>query len=442
MSTLRSSDDSPLPKTNSDLVFPNPEDLSFLDVIPYSSPATDALEGLRITVIGGGPAGLIFARDTSRNGAKVTLIEKADDPRTNDTYTDRSFNITLESVGRYVLGDPAMWKGGSRLVGRAIHSKNKKDKYTQYGPDPNENLISIPRPVLRKNMVNAAANAGTKLLFNTEVTKIHPHTGEVRYLDSKQHDQRLEADLLVICDGLHSIGDRYIRAIPGAELYLKPEVLSCVSSLLRKDKGHDLSGNHIHFWHEDSGSYTIGIPNADGNTALLLASEYQDITADGRPFATPERAKERLTRDFPRLYAEAPELADQLQKQRVYKFYYKSVSHYVIGKRAVLVGDAACVVPPWAGFGANSAMYAAASLAYQLAHHKEDIAEGLKTYQAQQLVLSRLILTYVANQGEFLSGPVATVPESSAEQSLAPLVKLARQHSTTTEKVVANRTQQ
>ena len=82
--------------------------LDFLDVHRVSVDASSQrLARLKITVIGAGPAGLVFARNAALHGAIVTVFERAGDPRGVDAgYTNRSFNITLDNVGRQVLGDP------------------------------------------------------------------------------------------------------------------------------------------------------------------------------------------------------------------------------------------------------------------------------------------------------------------------------------------------
>lgn len=81
---------------------------------------SDALAGVRIITIGGGPAGLSLATAARAHGARVTVLEQAGDPRGSDPgYTNRSFNITLNDVGRLVLGTPRAWEGGATILGRA-----------------------------------------------------------------------------------------------------------------------------------------------------------------------------------------------------------------------------------------------------------------------------------------------------------------------------------
>lgn len=392
-----------------------------LDVLhPSTALGAKRLAGLRMIVIGAGPAGLTVARRAAEQGAIVTVLEKAGDPAGSDPgYTNRSFNITLYDAGRAVLGHESAWRGGIWLKGRALH-RPEQVRYGSYG-EKDSHLVCIPRPVLRKNMAVLAREAGAQLVFDAAVTRMDADGGVVWY-EMKGEKRRLTADLVVTSDGLHSLGD-------GASLLAEKrrEPREYVTGTLRADYDHGLSLEHIHFWHEDGKeAYAIGLPNGDGSVELLLTSAFEGIAPGEHPFATPEAAAERLARDYPQLYELAPQLAGQLPKRRRGRFHYKLVRSFVLGRRGVVVGDAGCAVPPWAGFGANAAMYAAASLVYQLVEYGGDVAAALEVYEAQQLALGGLIMDFVSDQGEFLSGPVAKNPDGRADTML-PLVRRARE---------------
>jgi len=404
-------------------------DLLSLDIMsPSGGLHGSALQGLNVVVIGGGPAGLTFARIASANGARVTVLEKAGDPRVKDLgYTNRSFNISLDRVGRYVLGGQEAWQGGLRVIGRAVHNYQDTGqvKHTRYGTDPDYDLVNIPRPVLRQNMVNLALQAGAAVRFESQVTSLEPNKGEVTFTNDGT-SQKLSADLVVVCDGLHSIADELIRAESGEDYYLKPELRRIVSAMIYAEDNPNLSLNHIHLWYEHSSdSFVVGIPNRNGSVALLMASPYADISRDTHPFATPELANERFKRDFPQLFTLSPQIAKQLPKQPVYHFKYKAHATFRVGRRGIIVGDAACVMPPWANYGANSAMASASSLAYHLIGRSGNTDAALDIFQSQQRILSRLLLNYANDHGKFFSGPVIQSPEERSDPALALLIKQA-----------------
>jgi hypothetical protein len=84
-------------------------------------------------------------------------------------------------------------------------------------------------------------------------------------------------------------------------------------------------------------------------------------------------------------------------------------------------------MPPWANYGANSAMASASSLVYHLIQSKGDIDTALNIFQAHQKVLCRYLLDYANELGKFFSGPVIQQPKERSEPALAMLIKQADQ---------------
>lgn len=384
------------------------------------------LDGLTITVVGAGPAGLVFARNAALHGANVTVLEQAGDPRSDDAgYTNRSFNITLDNVGRQVLGDARAWHGGVWLNGRAIHSHNTGSAtYARYGRTIDAELISIPRPVLRQNLCTLAEEAGASILFHSRVTGTNLETGSVTYASPQDMFEEMQGDLIIFGDGLHSLATSSAAEL-GIEMW--PEPRNYISGMISPQDNPGLSLGHIHFWHESNGNFTVGIPNADGSVALLIVSLFEDLPAGEHPFATPPQAEARLRRDFAHLYSVAPQLIEQLPRNRRGTFCFKTTQRYRLGQRGVIIGDAGLVFPPWAGYGANQAMYGGASLAHVLVEHEGDIEGSLDDYQETQQLLSRKLVAFVDSQGDFLSGPVADDPAGRSEPALSMIIEETKQ---------------
>ena len=358
----------------------------------------------------------------------MTILEKAGDPRGSDHgYTNRSFNITLDEVGRYVLGDDTIWKeDGIWLIGRAIHDTKKEAvEYVNY-PDTAK-LVSIPRPILRQNMVSKTIEQGSQILFHSHVTHLDPEQGVVRYMTGHGEKREIGADLVVIADGLHSLGDGLRARLYGEELGVTVEERSYLAAVLQPGDYHDLNQHYIHFWQESvSESFTLGLPTLHGQMGLLLSSTFHDLDdRNTHPFPNVEAARNRLSREFPELFDAIPCVAKLLPRYVRAHFSSKLVTSYQIGDRAVLVGDAACVFPPWAGIGANSAMYAAASLVYQLVT-TGTVGEALSIYETQQRFLSPTMVSLAQGLGELFNSRVTEKPQASNDSGLALLIRDAR----------------
>lgn len=402
----------------------NDQELGFLGVHRVGSDSSShRLNSLSIIVIGAGPAGLVFARNAALHGAEVTVFEQAGDPRgSNAGYTNRSFNLTLDNVGRQVLGDSRAWRGGVWIDHRAIHSQvTGLVTDAKYGCTDDAMLLSIPRPVLRQNLCTLAEEAGATILFDSKVNRVDPESGSVTYASTDSKASReMQGNLVVFGDGLHSLASDSAKELG---IHMWPEPRNYISGMITPENNPGLSLSRMHFWHEaNNGNFTVGIPNADGSVALLIVSLFSDIASDAHPFATPQKAEKRLRRDFSHLYSIAPQLSDQLPHNRRGTFTFKSVERYRLGSKGVIVGDAGLVFPPWAGYGANQAMYGGASLAHALVEHNGDVDQALDDYQKTQQILSKKLIAFVDSQGDFLSGPVANDPAGRSEPALSMII--------------------
>lgn len=381
-----------------------------------------ALKGLSIAIIGAGPAGLVLARAAANQGAIVHLLEKAGDPRNDDAgYTNRSFNITLDNVGRMVLGEERAWKGGNWIRGRAVHEAGTgKVHYADYGPSDDDKLVSIPRSVLRQNLCDLAQSAGARMSFNVKIHKIDCDKGLVSYTDQHGHMITGRADLIAFCDGVHSMADEILRERHGALITKSAEKRRYVAGMVNNLAGRRLNKNYMHFWHETKGDrFTIGIPNTDRSIGCLLVDDNMR-----RPYTFSSKVDEvrnRLNIEYPDFSKSAPDIAGTISGRHSH-FWYKTISRYRVGNKAVILGDAACAFPPWAGYGANQAMFGAALLTHYLSRSHGKLQTSLNAYQQQQLDLSRRLLDYVAKQGDFLSGPVADSPDARSDPALGQMI--------------------
>ncbi len=208
------------------------------------------LRGRTVAVIGAGPAGLITARSAAAQGAIVTVLDKGADPRLEDMlYTDRSFNITLDTVGRQVLASPSAFDGGIWLAGRAVH-RSTAVKYGAYGHSSDAELVSIPRQKLRQNLARQAEDAGAQLRFGARVIAADAESGHLAYETGAGKLHSLNVDLIIFSDGLHSLADQRL----GLDRHITPEARHYITGLISPARATQLSLRHIHFWHEKDGT--------------------------------------------------------------------------------------------------------------------------------------------------------------------------------------------
>jgi 2-polyprenyl-6-methoxyphenol hydroxylase-like FAD-dependent oxidoreductase len=357
-----------------------------------------------------------------RAGAGVTVLERAADPRSGAAgYTDRSFNVTLNSVGRRELGEERAWDGGVVVFGREVHTfGNPQSVNADYSEtDVEARTNSIPRPILRQNLATIAEAEGVRLLFDSRVTEVDPNAAVVGFHHGgRPHRER--GDLIVLADGIHSVGDDLIRKYHSESVKVVDESRSYVTAMLDPAL-HDLSSNYLHIWHTPGReAFAVGVPNVDGSVAVLLISNFADIAKDDHPFATRSAALQRLRRDFPEMLEIDSGLPERLPNLTRGYFYYKSSPRFTIGERCAIVGDAGCASPPWVGWGVNVALHSATSVVA----HAGDLETGLPRYDAKQRALSLQLQAYVREHGDFLAGRVAT--HASERAGRGPLEGMIR----------------
>ncbi len=386
-----------------------------------------ALAGMSIGVVGAGPAGLAVAAAAHNYGAKVTVFEELQDPRRGDLrYTGKSFNLTLNNIGRQAVGDPRVWDGGVAVHGRAVHDlETGKVRYASYGGGSEDHLTSIPRPALQRNLAIIASDAGAALKFDTKVVDIDPDKATIEYQQGGACNT-FSGDMIVVADGLHSCADKMVAKFEGGDLNIRRDPKDYVTATISPDAGQFLSPHHLHYWHgSNNHSYTIGVPNLDGSISVLFISDFNDIADGAHPFPDASGARERLARDFPQLLEADPTIADQLPGRIRGRFHYKATTHFVLGSAGVKVGDSGRAAPPWAGFGANTAIYSAYSLVDLLVANNGDPGLTLPMYQDHHCALSAELLEFVDDHGDFLSGRVALNPGDRAKPALLGLLQAA-----------------
>ncbi|MET8578995.1 FAD-dependent monooxygenase [Streptomyces sp. NPDC005012] len=306
-----------------------------------------------VLVVGAGPIGLTAALLLADAGVRTTLVEKetapGDLPRAI-SLQDESFR-TLERLGvADALKAESLLDTGSRYFGlgdrllleaRPVASRLGHPAKTQFD-----------QPVLERLLwERAVAHDGLEFLRGAEATALARNGDGVGLaVTTGQSTRTLTADWLIGADG----GRSFVRRAAGIDLVgtTQPQRWIVVD-LLNEPRVRDPFAE----FHGDGQRPYVLVPGVGGRLRIeFMLFDHEDP----EEMTTPERIRELVV---PRFRAElAP---DDVRRAVVYVAHQRIARTYRAG-RAFLVGDAAHLMPPFAGQGLNAGIRDATNLAWKL----------------------------------------------------------------------------
>lgn len=352
-------------------------------------------------VVGAATSGSAAALLLARSGARVTLLEKVEQPRAVGAGIALAANglAVLESLGLARQLRVAVPVVGMRITdgqGRTLIGM----------PQPAPRIAMIRRATLQSMLLDAIAREPRiQARFGAEVLAASP-AGEViaRVGDATRI---VTADLVLGADGARSrvrscgsfgarvrTGIRYVRAIVDSDRALGDEAWTS-------------AGIFGSFAVDGGGTYFF---SSCGTSALRAALERRDIDAYRREWRTAYPASGPLLKS---LRSWDPMLVNEVVRVDCRRF---------VDNRLVLLGDAAHAMAPNLGQGANSALVDAAVLLDEL-RRAPGIERALAAYDARRRPAVRRVAMTAARMG-VLSERTGRLSRALRDRVLLPLVSL------------------
>ncbi len=326
---------------------------------------------MKAIIAGAGIAGLAAAYELGRKGWYVTVLERAEALRDGGYMIDffgPGYDAAEENGLLGKLAQHAHDIGGVELInGDGSHQAYMS--YAAFRASLGGRLFSLMRGDIEHELFEALPG-NVEVRFGSEITEVHDaKTGVEIALDS---GERLDADILVGADGLHS-GIRRQLFVKEAEAvkFLGYHTAAYIFRSEAVAKAAEDKFVMLSLSGRQAGFYRM----QDDQVAVYF------IWQDPRPERAPD-AREAIAMHFgdldwliPEIIAAAPDGAE---------IYYDVVAQTKIAKwhghRVVLVGDAAYAVSLLAGQGASLAIGGAHVLARMLSDH-DDIEAALAAFE-------------------------------------------------------------
>ncbi|MGB5810439.1 MAG: bifunctional 3-(3-hydroxy-phenyl)propionate/3-hydroxycinnamic acid hydroxylase [Polyangiales bacterium] len=305
-----------------------------------------------VLIAGAGPVGLMLANQLGLHGVRTLIVEKnastVHEPRAVgfDDETCRA----LQSVGLdalfadHVVADiPVSVRNRRNKPLMQIRVTDRKYGHPWFG--------TFYQPTLERILAGGTSRyESVKLRFQTELASFRDRGSHVeaslRDVDGEQTEVR--ARWLIGCDGGTSRVRQALQVgFEGSTYAERWLVVDCVNDPFGRQEAGFLC---------DTGRPTVSLPAPGGRRRwefLLFPDETeQDINQEGSVAALLSPYHD-------------PTLAE-IERRTVYTFHARAATRFRVG-RVLLAGDAAHVMPPFAGQGMNSGIRDAFNLGWKLA---------------------------------------------------------------------------
>ncbi|GAB3545818.1 glutamate/tyrosine decarboxylase-like PLP-dependent enzyme/2-polyprenyl-6-methoxyphenol hydroxylase-like FAD-dependent oxidoreductase [Actinopolyspora lacussalsi] len=333
---------------------------------------TETNRSMKAIIVGAGPVGCLVAIALRSRGIEVELYDKGSDIRLLPPGKGHSFNLTLTQRGLDSLDERVtdlLYANGVPLPQRVIHHTDGSLSYQPYGPSAEHNLLSIPRGMLHRTLLDEADRVGARLFFDYTCVRVNPVAARAHFAVDGTEVHHSEADIVIGCDGANSIV-RHEMSRRGARMQLSQDYID--HGFIELEMPPDVNGRHalmealrdrrqpasqehgLHVW--PRGEFMLlAQPNVDNSytTSLFMplrrdAPEEQDFHG----LRTPEDVTALFERHFPDITHLLPKLTTDFFAAPPASLKTVKVHPYHFG-RTVLIGDSSHTMVPFYGQGIN-----------------------------------------------------------------------------------------
>lgn len=304
-------------------------------------------------IVGGGPTGLLSANLLGAAGLSVLLVEQ------NSTTTAEAKAISLDDESLRIMERASLNSATKDVVlpgtGTRYYGRKGQPLFHARGPQPSHHGYPIKSPFAQPELEAALLAAldrfpNVEVRFGTRLGSFAPGSDGTRLslAAAGGADAGATVRYLLGCDGAHSIVREQLGiAMHGSSFSQRWIVIDAL-----EDTHDERYGLHCG---DPSRPYVV-IAGGEGRC------RYEFLLKDG------ECEDGEVTESFLKdLLAPHRQIgADQVERTAVYRFHALLADHWRVGD-AFLLGDAAHMMPPFAGQGLNSGFRDAGCLSWKIA---------------------------------------------------------------------------
>lgn len=351
-----------------------------------------------VLIVGGSLVGLSTAVFLARQGVPCTLVERhpgtSVHPRAVGYYPRTAELLRQAGIEDAARREAAGFEGHrtragvTSLAGEVLFSKEELEGGDELGDLTPSRLLLLPQDRLEPLLRDRAVELGADLRFGTELLSFaEDPDGVSAVLADRSGTRTFRSDYLVACDGPRSTVREALKVPRQGRGVLSRHVSIAFGADLRPVLG-DRRYSVVHVKNPDVTGILVHDDTLTGGTLIV---GYRPEDGESLDDFTDARCAELV-----RAAVGAPEVAVTIRSRFPWDMAEQVAEGFVHG-RVLLAGDAAHVVPPTGGYGANTGIADAHNLAWKLALVVAGVAGPglLETYDAERRPVAR----YTARQG-------------------------------------------
>ncbi|MFJ3335885.1 FAD-dependent oxidoreductase [Streptomyces sp. NPDC086766] len=352
-----------------------------------------------VLIVGGSLVGLSAAVFLAHHGVRCTLVERhpgtSIHPRAVGYYPRTAELLRQAGVEDAARKEAAGFEthrtraGVTSLAGEVLFSKEELEGGDELGDLTPSRLLLLPQDRLEPLLRDRAVELGADLRFGTELLSFAEDPGGVTAVlaDRDGGTRTFRSDYLVACDGPRSTVREALKVPRRGRGVLSRHVSIAFGADLRPVLG-DRRYSVVHVKNPDVMGILVHDDTLTGGTLIV---GYRPEDGESLDDFTDARCAELVT-----AAVGSPDVDVTIRSRFPWDMAEQVAEGFVHG-RVLLAGDAAHVVPPTGGYGANTGIADAHNLAWKLALVVDGLAGAdlLRTYDAER----RPVAAYTAEQG-------------------------------------------
>ncbi|MCS0599707.1 bifunctional 3-(3-hydroxy-phenyl)propionate/3-hydroxycinnamic acid hydroxylase [Streptomyces sp. LP11] len=346
-----------------------------------------------VLVVGGGPVGLTVANLLAAYGVQVVLVER------NPATSDEAKAISLDDESLRTLHTAGLADAVLDIVvpgtGTRYYDRKGRPLFHARGPQPyrlgHPFKNQFAQPELERVLLDALkSRPEADVRFSTELVDVHNDPSGSRVLvglrrtgEESSAPEAEEFSWVLGCDG----GRSTLRELLGIGMTGERHDQVWLVADTTGDHHDERYGMH----HGTPGRPTVIVPGRGGRC------RYEFLLHPGE--GTKGEADFETIRRLVAPYREITE--DQVERSTNYTFNAVVADRWRDG-RCLLLGDAAHMMPPFAGQGLNSGVRDAANVAWKICEvwHGRADQRLLDTYEQERAPHARAVVTYSQRLGD------------------------------------------